>query len=175
MDSIKKKSKKIKKHKSKDKHNKKKRKRTYTPSSSSDSSSTSSSSSSSSESDHHKKKKKHFKKKLKSDKKDPKKSEEKKKSTPGSGSDADYSIPLALATSSTSHRPETKEEYEKRQSVVRRVVDPETGRSRLVKGDGEIIEEIVSKERHQEINRLATNTDGQVFQKNTVGWNFDKN
>lgn len=72
--------------------------------------------------------------------------------------------------------PETKEEYEKRQSVIRRVVDPETGRTRLIKGDGEILEEIVSRDRHLDINKLATKTDGQVYQKNTIGWaiNNDK-
>ncbi|KAK3514480.1 hypothetical protein QTP70_018681 [Hemibagrus guttatus] len=51
-------------------------------------------------------------------------------------------------------RPLTKEEYEARQSVIRRVVDPETGRTRLVRGDGEILEEIVSKEKHKEINKV---------------------
>ncbi|KFB44007.1 AGAP004709-PA-like protein [Anopheles sinensis] len=53
-----------------------------------------------------------------------------------------------------------------RQSV-RRVVDPETGRSRLIKGDGEIIEECVSRERHKDINRLATAGDGAEFQPYT--------
>ncbi|KAL5016012.1 hypothetical protein ScPMuIL_005601 [Solemya velum] len=62
-------------------------------------------------------------------------------------------------------KPMTKEEWEKQQSVVRRVYDPETGRNRLVKGDGEIIEEIVSKERHKEINKQATKGDGLFFQK----------
>ncbi|XP_066923230.1 ADP-ribosylation factor-like protein 6-interacting protein 4 [Clytia hemisphaerica] len=50
--------------------------------------------------------------------------------------------------------PMTKEEYEKQQSVVRRVYDPETGRNRLIKGDGEVLEEIVSKARHKEINKV---------------------
>ncbi|CAI7995698.1 ADP-ribosylation factor-like protein 6-interacting protein 4 [Geodia barretti] len=48
--------------------------------------------------------------------------------------------------------PMTKEEWERQQSIVRRVYDPDTGRHRLVKGDGEIIEEIVSKERQKAIN-----------------------
>jgi len=60
--------------------------------------------------------------------------------------------------------PMTKEEWEKRQSVVRRVYDEETGRHRLIKGDGEILEEIVSRERHCEINRQATKGDGTFFQ-----------
>ncbi|XP_051887867.1 ADP-ribosylation factor-like protein 6-interacting protein 4 [Pristis pectinata] len=38
-------------------------------------------------------------------------------------------------------RPMTKEEWEARQSVLRHVVDPETGRKRLIKGDGEVLEE----------------------------------
>lgn len=62
-------------------------------------------------------------------------------------------------------RPLTKEEYEARQSVIRRVVDPETGRTRLVRGEGEIIEEIVSREKHKEINKQATKGDGSSFQK----------
>ena len=35
---------------------------------------------------------------------------------------------------------------------------------RLIKGDGEVLEEIVSKQRHQEINRQATQGDGTSFQ-----------
>lgn len=62
-------------------------------------------------------------------------------------------------------RPMTKEEWEKQQSVVRRVYDPETGRTRLVKGDGEILEEIVSKDRHNEINKQATQGDGRFYAK----------
>ncbi|XP_060075619.1 ADP-ribosylation factor-like protein 6-interacting protein 4 isoform X2 [Ylistrum balloti] len=61
-------------------------------------------------------------------------------------------------------KPMTKEEWEKQQSVVRRVYDPETGRNRLIKGDGEVIEEIVSRERHKEINQQSTRGDGLFFQ-----------
>ena len=60
--------------------------------------------------------------------------------------------------------PMTKEEWEKRQSVVRRVFDPDTGRHRLIKGDGEVLEEIVSRQRQQEINKMATKGDGDSFQ-----------
>ncbi|XP_059405650.1 ADP-ribosylation factor-like protein 6-interacting protein 4 [Carassius carassius] len=67
-------------------------------------------------------------------------------------------------------RPMTKEEYEARQSVIRRVLDPETGRTRLIRGDGEILEEIVSKDRHKEINKKATKGDGDAFQ-NRLGIN----
>lgn len=62
-------------------------------------------------------------------------------------------------------RPMTKEEYEARQSVIRRVLDPETGRTRLIRGEGEVLEEIVSKERHKDINKQATRGDGDAFQK----------
>ncbi|XP_015769410.1 PREDICTED: ADP-ribosylation factor-like protein 6-interacting protein 4 isoform X2 [Acropora digitifera] len=60
--------------------------------------------------------------------------------------------------------PMTKEEYEKQQAQVKRVYDPETGRHRLVKGTGEILEEIVSKARHNSINKNATRGDGEFFQ-----------
>ncbi|XP_056088818.1 ADP-ribosylation factor-like protein 6-interacting protein 4 [Rhinichthys klamathensis goyatoka] len=62
-------------------------------------------------------------------------------------------------------RPMTKEEYDARQSIIRRVVDPETGRTRLIRGDGEVLEEIVTKERHKDINKQATKGDGDAFQK----------
>lgn len=80
----------------------------------------------------------------------------------------DFSVPIDLMYSK-SHVPETPEEYKKRQSQIRRVIDPETGRSRLIKGDGEVLEEIVSKERHKEINKQATDGDGWNFQSKTVG------
>ncbi|KAJ7350972.1 ADP-ribosylation factor-like protein 6-interacting protein 4 [Desmophyllum pertusum] len=62
--------------------------------------------------------------------------------------------------------PMTKEEYEKQRAQVRRVYDPETGRHRLVKGTGEILEEIVSRDRHKAINKTATQGDGAFFQAN---------
>ncbi|XP_032656432.1 ADP-ribosylation factor-like protein 6-interacting protein 4 isoform X2 [Chelonoidis abingdonii] len=64
-------------------------------------------------------------------------------------------------------KPMTKEEWDARQSVIRKVVDPETGRTRLIKGDGEVLEEIVTKERHKEINKQATRGDGLAFQMRT--------
>lgn len=81
----------------------------------------------------------------------------------------DFGVPLDLMNRKA-RAPETREEYEARQAIVRRVVDPETGRSRLIKGDGEIIEECVSRERHKDINRLATAGDGAEFQRKTIGW-----
>ena len=61
-------------------------------------------------------------------------------------------------------QPMTPAEWAARQSVVRRVYDEETGRSRLVRGDGEILEECVSRQRHLEINKKATQSDGLYFQ-----------
>lgn len=61
--------------------------------------------------------------------------------------------------------PMTKEMWEKQQTVVRREFDSDTGRVRLVKGGGEILEECVSKERQREINRQATVGDGAAFQR----------
>lgn len=61
--------------------------------------------------------------------------------------------------------PMTKEEWEAKQNVVRRVYDEDTGRSRLVKGYGEILEECVSRDRQMEINKAATKQDGQSFMK----------
>lgn len=68
-------------------------------------------------------------------------------------------------------RPETKAEYDKRQSHIRKVEDPETGRIRLIKGDGEVLEEIVTREQHKKINKAATEGDGRFYQHNTVGPN----
>merc|ERR1712038_733328 len=64
--------------------------------------------------------------------------------------------------------PMTKEEWEKKQSVVRREFDEDTGRVRLIKGDGEVLEECVSRERQQEINRAATRADGVSFQRDVA-------
>lgn len=84
-------------------------------------------------------------------------------------SNNDQSIPVELSKVNENApkrliAPMTKEEYEKQQSVVRRVYDEDTKRHRLVRGSGEIIEEIVSKERHKQINQEATRGDGMSFQ-----------
>ncbi|RVE52000.1 hypothetical protein evm_003278 [Chilo suppressalis] len=77
-------------------------------------------------------------------------------------------IPLELMERSKAMAPMTREEWEKRQSVIRKVVDEETGRYRLIKGDGEVLEEIVSRDRHKQINKQATQSDGAFFQSQTV-------
>ncbi|KPJ04337.1 PREDICTED: ADP-ribosylation factor-like protein 6-interacting protein 4 [Papilio xuthus] len=150
----------------------------------SSSSSESSSNSSSSESSHEKKKLRKLKKKLKREqkktekllKKKLKESKRKLKKKRRSNSDSKDSrtqeatadIPIELMEKSKAMAPMTKEEWEQRQSVVRRVMDEETGRYRLIKGDGEVIEEIVSRDRHRQINRQATNADGTFFQSQTL-------
>ncbi|TMW50527.1 hypothetical protein DOY81_004388 [Sarcophaga bullata] len=82
-----------------------------------------------------------------------------------------FAIPVELMDSK-SHAPETPEEYQERQNRIRREIDPTTGRLRLIKGDGEILEEIVSKERHKAINKEATKGDGTFFQANTLGKHY---
>lgn len=162
------KNKKIKKSKKKhEKKNKKDKKRRRSSSSSSDSTSSSSASSSSSSDDRQKKRKKkqkkdHKRKKLRVEKV----GESSRCQTPDANDD--FSIPIHLMDTKRG-APETKEEYEKRQSIVRRVVDEETGRTRLIKGDGEIIEEMVTRDRHMQINKQATKTDAQNFEKNILG------
>nr|XP_033812902.1 ADP-ribosylation factor-like protein 6-interacting protein 4 isoform X1 [Geotrypetes seraphini] len=156
-------------------------------SSSSSSRSSSSSTEDSSDSDSGPKKRSHSKKKhkdKKGKKKKKKKSKKQKKKTREAKSQLEDVVPgpsldqwqrEALAGSSPAltdeqksriqaMKPMTKEEWDKKQSIIRRVLDPETGRTRLIKGDGEILEEIVSKERHKEINKQATHGDGLAFE-----------
>ncbi|KAJ8724275.1 hypothetical protein PYW08_015749 [Mythimna loreyi] len=115
-----------------------------------------------------------LKKKLKEEKKRLKKKQRSKstsRSRDGSNAKeaaASADIPLELMEKSKAMAPMTKEEWEKRQSVVRKVLDEESGRYRLIKGDGEVLEEIVSRDRHKQINRQATQADGAFFQSQTV-------
>jgi len=78
-------------------------------------------------------------------------------------------IPLHLMEKSKLMAPMTKDEWDKRQSVVKRVYDESSGRHRLIKGDGEVIDEIVSRDRHKAINQQATKGDGDFFQSKTTG------
>jgi hypothetical protein len=64
--------------------------------------------------------------------------------------------------------PMTKQEYDKVQSVIRRVYDDDTGRIRLVKGTGKIIEEIVTQSRHYDINKASTRGDGESYMRNLI-------
>lgn len=61
--------------------------------------------------------------------------------------------------------PMSREQYEKQQSIIREVYDEESGRWRLVRGSGEIIERIVSRDDHQRINQRATQGDGSSFSR----------
>ncbi|KAL7727798.1 hypothetical protein ACLKA6_019738 [Drosophila palustris] len=102
----------------------------------------------------------------KSEKKSKKKHKDKRKEHKEkhkNGSEEDFAIPIALMNSK-SHAPETPEEYQRRQSQIRREVDPVTGRTRLIKGDSEILEEIVSKNQHRSINKKATSGDGEYYE-----------
>ncbi|XP_026333513.1 ADP-ribosylation factor-like protein 6-interacting protein 4 [Hyposmocoma kahamanoa] len=121
-----------------------------------------------------KKTEKALQKKLKKEKKKLKKKRRSKSSSCSrddafkKGADEAADIPLELMEKSKAMAPMTKEEWEKRQSIVRRVLDEESGRYRLIKGDGEVLEEIVSRDRHKQINRQATQADGAFFQAQTV-------
>jgi len=57
----------------------------------------------------------------------------------------------------------TQQQYLELQSKVREVVDPQTGRTRLVRGTGEIIERIVSRDQHSRLNKSATLGDGSGY------------
>lgn len=76
-----------------------------------------------------------------------------------------YDVNVDLMEKSKALAPMTKEEWEKQQNTLRRVYDEETGRTRLIKGTGEIVEECVSRDRHLAINKQATRGDGEYFQK----------
>lgn len=65
--------------------------------------------------------------------------------------------------------PMRKEEYEAQQKIVREVYDEQSGRYRLVKGTGEIIERIVTRNDHERINKIATKGDGMSFAKSVRG------
>uniref|UniRef100_UPI00358F2C2B ADP-ribosylation factor-like protein 6-interacting protein 4 n=1 Tax=Myxine glutinosa TaxID=7769 RepID=UPI00358F2C2B len=60
--------------------------------------------------------------------------------------------------------PITQAEWQAQQNVIRRVLDPTTGRTRLIKGDGEVLEEIVSRDRQRSINKESTQADGNAFE-----------
>ena len=51
--------------------------------------------------------------------------------------------------------PMTQAEYQKLQSQIREVYDPQSGRTRLVRGTGEIVERIVSSSEHANLNRTG--------------------
>lgn len=79
------------------------------------------------------------------------------------------SVPEEKQTKRAMMAPMSKEQYEKQQSTVREVYDEESGRRRLVRGSGEIIERIVSRDDHQRINQRATQGDGSSFSRHIFG------
>ncbi|KAK9391715.1 ADP-ribosylation factor-like 6-interacting protein 4 [Crotalus adamanteus] len=123
--------------------------------------------------DKKRKKRKEKKKKKKAKKERGKEEEIKREEAPGpsleqwqkeAGSDSGPALTDEQKFRIQAMKPMTKEEWDARQSVIRKVLNPETGRMRLIKGDGEVLEEIVTKERHKEINKQSTRGDGFSFQ-----------
>lgn len=150
--------------KKKRKHRKEQKRRSSSTSSSS--SSGSSSSTSSSSSSRERKRKERKKKKEKRKKKKLKKLEKLQAAMIGPSVSTSVAGPddnVDIQEKSRTMRPMTKEEWERKQNTIRKVYDPETGRTRLVKGDGEILEEIVSQEKHKEINKQSTRGDGSFY------------
>lgn len=45
----------------------------------------------------------------------------------------------------------------------------------MILGDGEIIEEMVTRDRHKEINKQATQSDGQTYHNKMIGWAVTSN
>ena len=62
--------------------------------------------------------------------------------------------------------PMTREQYQSKRAEIRQEFDPESGRYRLVRGTGELLEQIVSRDQHLAINRQATRGDGESFVRN---------
>lgn len=62
----------------------------------------------------------------------------------------------------------TREDYLAEQSRVREEIDPHTGRTRLVRGTGEVIERIVSRDEHARLNKGATRGDGSGFARDVL-------
>ena len=57
----------------------------------------------------------------------------------------------------------TQKQYLELQSQIHEVVDPHTGRTRFIRGTGDIIERIVSREEHSRLDKHATLGDGSGF------------
>ncbi|CAB1120595.1 unnamed protein product [Ectocarpus sp. CCAP 1310/34] len=81
---------------------------------------------------------------------------------------ADMETKAARARAMVPMRPE---EYAAQKRTVRQVFDEDTGRWRLVKGTGEIIERIVSRQEQQEIQRHASRWgwDHKTLSRDPVG------
>ena len=71
--------------------------------------------------------------------------------------------PKAPPTRKRSMVPMSKAEYDKQQATVRHVFDEASGRMRLIRGSGEVVEQLVSRAQHDAINKNATRGDGAFF------------
>eukprot|EP00804_Cyclotella_cryptica_P007569 CCRYP_010648-RA/>CCRYP_010648-RA protein AED:0.45 eAED:0.45 QI:0/-1/0/1/-1/1/1/0/248 len=69
----------------------------------------------------------------------------------------------STAIPTKSKGPMTQQQYLELQSQIREVLDPHTGRTRWMRGTGEIVERIVSREEHSRLNQSATLGDGRGF------------
>ena len=76
--------------------------------------------------------------------------------------------PEPPAAAGQSKGPMTQKQYLELQSQIREVTDPQTGRTRLVRGTGEIIERIVSRSEHSMLNARATLGDGSGYAKDIM-------
>jgi len=52
--------------------------------------------------------------------------------------------------------PMTQQEFIKKSNEISEIFDPDTGRTRLIKGSGEIIEKIVSRDQQNSIRKMAS-------------------
>ncbi|KAJ1334273.1 hypothetical protein BSLG_008108 [Batrachochytrium salamandrivorans] len=59
--------------------------------------------------------------------------------------------------------PQSQKEYLAEQSVLRKVYDADSGRTRLIRGSGEVVEEIVTRDQQRFINATSTASDGAMF------------
>lgn len=64
--------------------------------------------------------------------------------------------------------PMTQAQYQQLHSQIHEVIDPHTGRTRWQRGTGEIVERIVSREQHMNLNLCATRGDGASFGRDIV-------
>ncbi|KAL7314891.1 hypothetical protein PS15m_006406 [Mucor circinelloides] len=64
--------------------------------------------------------------------------------------------------------PMTKDEYEKKRSIITTEYDAQTGRMRRKRATGEILESIVTKEQHLKINKMSTLMDGLSYQRQVI-------
>ncbi|EGF82674.1 hypothetical protein BATDEDRAFT_86507 [Batrachochytrium dendrobatidis JAM81] len=78
-------------------------------------------------------------------------------------STSSQSLNKTRVTKRSAMMPMSQKEYLAEQSTIRKVYDQETGRTRTIRGSGEVIEEIVSRSQQKAINTASTASDGAVF------------